>query len=64
MRYAAYVALLAAATSAIALLAWARLSPSRRVAVLAALAIAALGRSGARLRPAAVYGKFAALPHH
>jgi uncharacterized protein (DUF1499 family) len=42
MRYAAYVALVAAATSAMALVAWARLSSWRRAAALAALTLAAL----------------------
>jgi len=42
MRYAAYVALLAAAFSIVVLAGWLRLSPWRRVVVLAALAIASV----------------------
>ena len=42
MRYAAYVALLAAAFSIVALVGWSRLSPWRRVAALVALAIATI----------------------
>lgn len=40
MRYAAYIALLAAAFSIVALVGWSRLSPWRRVAVFAALTVA------------------------
>jgi len=42
MRYAAYVALAAAATACVALFGWPRLSPGRRIAALIALAIAAI----------------------
>ncbi|HYL33568.1 MAG TPA: DUF1499 domain-containing protein [Stellaceae bacterium] len=42
MRYAAYVALIAAATACVALFSWPRLSPGRRIAAIAALAIAAI----------------------
>ncbi|MDE2228922.1 MAG: DUF1499 domain-containing protein [Alphaproteobacteria bacterium] len=42
MRYAAYVALVAAAVSCVALFGWMRLSPWRRAATLGALAIAAV----------------------